>query len=220
MCYRAGSSSILPPGVISTSLSGLWLRFKVITSALKIEGSQDHPNTFNSKPLCKGHWKGFFWTDVYTCTQSFPNDILGCQQARKIWWRWQLFVHYLLQFLHRVKQKIWNCSRTLLVFLGHVKWVSKKEPHNTFCPTDKCKHFPFSGTVSNSVVSFFSPGFSFLGGKKSRFWAATPFCSLLLSLWVGNAIKTLPFLPHNSRSFAYHCLSRGKKLALKIREEQ
>ena len=108
---------------------------------------------------------------------------------------------------------------TLLVFLGHVKCTSK-EPHNTFCPTDKCKHFPFSGTVSNSVVSFFFPGFSFLGGKKLRFWVATPFCSLLLSLWVGNAIKTLPFLPHNSRSFAYHCLSWGKNMALKIREEQ
>ena len=109
--------------------------------------------------------------------------------------------------------------RSLLVFLGHVK-CTWKEPHNTFCPTDKCKHFPFSGTVSKSVVSFFSPGFSFLGGKKLRFWVATPFCTLLLSLWVGNAIKTLPFLPHNSRSFAYHCLSWGKNLALKIREEQ
>ena len=120
----------------------------------------------------------------------------------------------LLNYLTRI-----HWFRRLLVFLGHVKCTSK-EPHNTFCPTDKCKHFPFSGTVSNSVVSFFSPGFSFLGGKKLRFWVATPFCSLLLSLWVGNAIKTLPFLPHNSRSFAYHCLSWGKNLALKIREEQ
>ena len=38
-------SSILPPAVISTSLSGLWLQFKVITSALKTDGSEDHLNT-------------------------------------------------------------------------------------------------------------------------------------------------------------------------------
>ena len=46
----------------------------------------------------------------------------------------------------------------------------------------------FSGTVSNTVVSFFSSGFSFLGRKKSSFWVATPFCCLLLSLGEGGCV--------------------------------
>ena len=42
LCY--GARSILPPGVISTSLSGLWLRFKVITC-------QDHLNASGNLTL-------------------------------------------------------------------------------------------------------------------------------------------------------------------------
>ena len=201
------TESILPPGVISTSLSGLWLRFKVITSALKIEGSQDHPNTFNSKPLCKGHWKGFFWTDVYTCTQSFPNDILGCQQARKIWWRWQLFVHYLLQFLHRVKQKIGNCSRTPLVFLGHVKWVSKKSLTIPFVPLTNVNTSLFRGQWA-TVWSLFSPLDFHFWAERSRvseqphLFAA----SFFLCGWVTQS-KHSPFCPTTlaaSPIIAYH----------------
>ena len=93
--------------------------------------------------------------------------------------------------------------------------------------TDKCKKFPFSGTVSNNVwrptkegSPLFIPRIFISGWKGAEILSSHTFLPTLLSLWVGNAIKTLRFLPTNSRSSAYHCLSEGKKLTLKIREGQ
>ena len=93
--------------------------------------------------------------------------------------------------------------------------------------TDKCKQFPFSGTVSNNVwrptkegSPLFIPRIFISGWKEAEILSSHTFLPTLLSLWVGNAIKTLRFLPTNSRSSAYHCLSEGKKLTLKIREGQ
>ena len=58
--------------------------------------------------------------------------------------------------------------------------------------TDKCKQFLFQGQWATMcgdrpkrAPRFLSPGFSFLGGKKPRFWVATPFCPpFFLSGWV------------------------------------
>ena len=110
---------------------------------------------------------------------------------------------------------------------------SQKDTANNTIPlvlsvsTDKCKQFPFSGTVSNNVwrptkegSPLFIPRIFISGWKEVEILSSHTFLPTLLSLWVGNAIKTLRFLPTNSRSFAYHCLSEGKKLTLKIREGQ